>query len=781
MQDLLEVHRGPDVLRRSDAAHFCFGGSIQMTKIHSRRVRMHALAAATALALFSVSGLAAERINISGLQSAPSHDRFIVKYRDGSAQQSSEASLNNALGVAAAAARGGKALGLQKLRRIATGAEVVQSSRKLDSVEAEMLMRQIAADPDVEYVEVDQLMQPILTPNDTRYSEQYGFFEATGGIKANEAWDISTGSGVVVAVLDTGSTNHSDLNANLVAGYDMISDATVAGDGGGRDSDPSDPGDYYQGSNSSWHGTHVAGTLAAVTNNGKGVAGTAFGAKVQHVRVLGRGGGFTSDIADGIIWASGGSISGVPANATPAEVINMSLGGSGSCSSTYQNAINAAVGRGTTVVVAAGNSNANVSTSVPANCSNVIAVAATDRNGARASFSNYGTGIDVSGPGVGILSTLNSGTTSPGSESYASYNGTSMAAPHVAGVIALLQSRATTPKSPAEIESLLKSTARALPGACSGGCGAGIVNAKAALDAVNGGTTPPPAVRRVPYDVNGDGRSDVFLRGDTALAYWAMNGTTRTFDSYLGNGGTGWRVVAFGDFDGAAGADVLWANGSEMKIWFNMGGGSYVVYEMGSYGNGFEPFAAADVNGDGKSDILLRSGTAIAYWLLDGATVIGNAYAGDGGAGFQVVTTGDFTGDGADEIVWASATEIKMWVNGRSAGYSPVIVGTYGNGFVPFAAGYVDGDSSLDLLFRGGTALAYWKLNGSTMVSSAYLGDGGAGYAPFAVGDYNGDGTSDIGWQNGETIKFWMNNGAGDYTPGIVGNYNCCYEPIGNF
>lgn len=295
---------------------------------------------------------------------------------------------------------------------------------------------------------------------------------------------------------------------------------------------------------------------------------------------------------------------------------------------------------------------------------------------------------------------------------------------------------------------------------------------------------PPPAliaVRRAPYDVSGDGRSDIFLKGDTALAFWAMNGTTRTFDSYLGNGGAGWRVVAFGDFDSAAGADVLWANGSQMKIWFNMGGGSYVVYQMGAYGNGFEPFAAADVNGDGKSDILLRAGSVVAYWLLDGATVTGNGLAGDGGAGFRVVTTGDFNGDGADEIVWASATQIKMWVNGRSAGYSSAIVGSYGNGYVPYAAGYVDGDSKLDLLFRGGTAIAYWKLNGSTLVSSAYLGDGGAGYVPFAVGDYNGDGFSDIGWHNGATIKFWMNNGAAGYTAGIVGNYICCYLPIGNF
>lgn len=468
-----------------------------MSDPSNRRVRMSVLAAATAVALSSmvaVSASAADRVNVSGLQSSEQYDRFIVKYRSDSEAFAKPATLEAKLRQAARAlpaAASRRATEVQRLRRIATGADVVKTDRKLDRVEAESLMRQIAADPSVEYVEVDQLMQAILTPNDTSYSQQWGYFEATGGIRADQAWDVSTGTGVVVAVLDTGSTNHSDLNGNTVAGYDMISDATVAGDGGGRDSDPSDPGDYYQGRSSSWHGTHVAGTVAAVTNNAKGVAGTAFGAKVQHVRVLGRGGGFTSDIADGIIWASGGSVSGVPANPTPAEVINMSLGGGGSCSSTYQNAINSAVARGTTIVVAAGNSNANVSTSVPANCSNVIAVAATDRNGARASFSNYGTGIDVSAPGVGILSTLNSGSTSPGSESYASYNGTSMAAPHVAGVVALMQSVAPTPLTPAAIESTLKSTARALPGSCSGGCGAGIVNAKAAVDAV-GGTPPPP-------------------------------------------------------------------------------------------------------------------------------------------------------------------------------------------------------------------------------------------------------------------------------------------------
>src|SRR5690606_32261732 len=186
-------------------------------------------------------------------------------------------------------------------------------------------------------------------------------------------WDLATGSGVVVAVLDTGSTSHSDLNANTIAGYDILNDATDDGDGNGRDSNPADPGDYYGGNGSSWHGTHVAGTVAARTNNGVGVAGTAINTKIEQVRVLDRGCGYTSDIADGIIWASGGSVPGVPANPNPAEVINLSLGGQGSCGSTTQNAINGAVSRGTTVVVAAGNSNMNVSNFTPANCNNVIA------------------------------------------------------------------------------------------------------------------------------------------------------------------------------------------------------------------------------------------------------------------------------------------------------------------------------------------------------------------------------------------------------------------------
>ncbi len=441
-------------------------------------------------------------VHLAGLDSAPTHQRFIVKYKQDSRQLAGEAALQRTLGSAARAlpVRAGKGVGVQHLRRLAVGADVIRADAQLDRADAETLMRKLAADPNVEYVEVDRLNTVRLTPNDTRYSEQWGY-SGTYGIKANQAWDVTNGAGSVVAVLDTGITNHSDLNANLLPGYDFINDTSVSNDGDGRDSDPSDPGDWvsanqcggiHAAQGSSWHGTHVAGTIAAVTNNAKGVAGVAYGAKIVPVRVLGTCGGYDSDIADAIVWASGGTVSGVPANANPAEVINLSLGGSGACGTTTQNAINSAVGRGTTLVIAAGNDNVNVSNASPANCNNVIAVASITSTGARSSFSNYGALIDIAAPGSNILSTLNTGSTTPGTETYAAYNGTSMATPHVAGVVALIQAVATTPKTPAQVEALIKANVTAFPSTPSQSIGPGILNAKAVVDAVNGGTTPNP-------------------------------------------------------------------------------------------------------------------------------------------------------------------------------------------------------------------------------------------------------------------------------------------------
>src|SRR5439155_26204113 len=165
------------------------------------------------------------------------------------------------------------------------------------------------------------------------------------------AWDTTSGAGVTVAVLDTGITPHSDLTGNVIAGYDFISDPPTARDGDGRDPNPNDEGDWFNAGEcgsttpetSSWHGTHVAGTIGALTDNGVGVAGIARNARIEPVRVLGKCGGFTSDIADAITWASGGRVSRVPRNPNPAKVINMSLGGSGACGRTFQRPIDGAV------------------------------------------------------------------------------------------------------------------------------------------------------------------------------------------------------------------------------------------------------------------------------------------------------------------------------------------------------------------------------------------------------------------------------------------------------
>ncbi|MFD5573851.1 S8 family serine peptidase, partial [Streptomyces cadmiisoli] len=389
-------------------------------------------------------------------------------------------------------------------RRLGTGAALVGLGEDLTRTDVADVVAEYRADLQVAYVVPDRLNTPQADPNDTDYAKQGDLFEATAGMNVPGAWPTSTGSGVTVAVIVTGYAAHSDLAANIVGGHDFIADTAVSVDGDGRDGNPADPGDRYNAgecgpgvpaADSSWHGTHVAGTIAAVTGNNKGMAGVAHGAKVSPVRVPGKCGGYDSDIIDAITWASGGTVSGVPANAHVAEVINMSLGGDGACTSATQSAVDVAVNRGTTVVVAAD----NVAGHSPGNCNNVISVAATNRSGAKASYSNHASLVDIAAPGGqtgtgtanGIYSTLNSGTRTPSTESYAYHQGTSMAAPHIAGLAALMKS-AEPALTPAQIESAIKTNARTLPGSCSGGCGAGLADAARTVQAVAGGTPTGP-------------------------------------------------------------------------------------------------------------------------------------------------------------------------------------------------------------------------------------------------------------------------------------------------
>jgi serine protease len=416
-------------------------------------------------------------------------DRFIVRLRDPSADPRPR--------LAALGGRFGERF--EHLRAMSGNAHVVRLARRMMRAEARETARLLRSDPALLSIEPDLVLRPMALPNDPYFAQQWHYHEAAGGINLPAAWDMTTGSSsITVAVIDTGVVAHADLAGRLVGGFDFIGDTAVSNDGDGRDGNAGDPGDYgCNGEASSWHGTHVAGTIGAASNNGSGVSGVDWNARILPVRVLGRCGGYTSDIIDGLRWAAGIAVPGVPANPFPARVANLSLGGEGACSGALQSAINDVTARGTVIVVAAGNSNADAANTEPANCSGVIAVGATTRSGGRAGYSNYGSRVTLSAPGGGggggVLSTYNTGPTTPRADAYAYFQGTSMATPHVSGVVSLML--AVNPSlNPAQVAQRLQQTARAFPTGTGADCntalcGAGIVNAAAA---VSGLASSPP-------------------------------------------------------------------------------------------------------------------------------------------------------------------------------------------------------------------------------------------------------------------------------------------------
>lgn len=378
---------------------------------------------------------------------------------------------------------------------------ILKLSKKLEDKELKNLRLRLLEDPSVEHVEPDYLIQPLAAPSDTEYPNQWYLHDSTGGVRADKAWDISTGlANLVIAVIDTGIVAHEDIDTRVLTGYDFISDVAIANDGDKRDGDPTDTGDGtsqhecgfgHPGSKSSWHGLHVTGIVAASTNNALGVAGMNWGSQVLPVRALGKCGGYISDVIDGLRWAAGLSVSGAPANSDPADVINLSLGMLGSCSTEMQNAIDEATDAGSVVVVAAGNSNLNLDfyNATPAECDKVISVASIIRNGGRAKYSNYGKNIVIAAPGgaslsAGIVSTYNDGSMTAGSDIYESQIGTSMATPVVVGAISLMLS-VNPGLNFVEVKNILTMTARRFPsvsGGCSTStCGGGIVDSQAAV------------------------------------------------------------------------------------------------------------------------------------------------------------------------------------------------------------------------------------------------------------------------------------------------------------
>ncbi|MBN1207279.1 MAG: S8 family peptidase [Myxococcaceae bacterium] len=370
--------------------------------------------------------------------------------------------------------------------------------RGLTVAETGQLAAQVAELPGVRFAENNLRMYPFRTPNDRNYPGQWHY----PAINLPAAWEVSVGAAAVtVAVLDSGIGVHPDLTPRIVGGYDMISDAASAGDGDGRDGDPTDMGKDEPGGGSSWHGTHVAGTLGAATDNADGVAGVTWAARIVPVRVLGRAGASMFDVVAAMSWAAGGSVPGLPPNPHPARVVNMSLGGAAPPQQAYQDVIDERLAAaGTLFVMAAGNENTNAANITPCNQQNVLCVGATNFAGRRSSYSNFGAPVDVMAAGGEMTEDLN-GDKHPdgvlstwfdasGQPAYTIKQGTSFAAPHVAGVVALML--AVDPSlSLAQVENILTLTASA-SSQCPEGCGAGLVNAQAALKKVAGGSEGDP-------------------------------------------------------------------------------------------------------------------------------------------------------------------------------------------------------------------------------------------------------------------------------------------------
>ena len=438
------------------------------------RSGLRSLGAVLLAALAQVQAVAAPPAAQTAAPAAgASVERFIVRLRASAEVPSYEAEPGR---VAALATRHG--LAVAESRHIASGMHLLRVAPRAGESTAQTLAR-LRADPEIELVQIDARRHALSTPDDALFGGQWYLQNSQpAAVNAVAAWSLTTGSpGVVIADLDTGVRfDHPDLRnttANrLLPGYNMISNAAVANDGDGRDSDASDPGDWVTAAdvktsqfstctvgNSSWHGTRTAGILGAISNNQQGIAGLTWQGWIEPVRVLGKCGGYDSDIIAAMAWAAGMPVSGVPANPYPARIINMSLGEVGeNCQQNfpaYQQMIDELLAAGVLVVVSAGNEGGPVD--VPANCAGAVAVAGLRQVGTKVGYSSLGPEVIVSAPagncvntGAGqpclfsIVTTTNSGTTVPANNTYTDeYNfnvGTSFSAPIVSGIAGLMLS-----------------------------------------------------------------------------------------------------------------------------------------------------------------------------------------------------------------------------------------------------------------------------------------------------------------------------------------------------
>ncbi len=460
----------------------------------------------------------AERTPLRPLAASESADesRVIVRFKDGASVLRAHALSAGASPRSQAQTLDARALALGTRRGMAlrSGAAVgerVQVMHGPAGMSSQALADQLLRDADVAWAEPDRRVRRALVPNDPLFAAGGAQGPAAGqwylrapagpivsSINAVTAWDTTTGSAsVIVAVLDSGvRPDHPDLAGKLVAGYDFVSDAKISNDGNGRDNEPSDPGDWVSQADktndpvtfnstcdigpSSWHGTQVSGIVGAATGNSAGMAGAGWNVRVMPLRVLGKCFGYTSDIQAAMRWAAGLAVDGVPVNPNPAQVINLSLGGSaGACSPEWRSAVADVTARGVVVVAAAGNGTGRAAGS-PANCAGVIGVAGVRHVGSKVGFSDVGPEVAIAAPGgncvnigVGdaclypILSTADSGQTAPQGASYTGDGadaavGTSFSSPLVAATAALMLSVKPS-LTPAALKAAMQSSARPFP------------------------------------------------------------------------------------------------------------------------------------------------------------------------------------------------------------------------------------------------------------------------------------------------------------------------------
>ena len=448
---------------------------------------------------------------------------------------------------------------------LAVGAKATQPGSDLyPSPEAEArretfaLITALRARADVASADLNFIHEAAAVPNDTHYGFQWHY----PLIQLPQAWDITTGtpaSGTVeVAVIDTGVVlSHPDFTGQLLPGYDFVSSLAMSNDGNGIDSDPNDPGDSNGTSSSTFHGTHVAGTVAARSNEGYGAAGVSWGAKVIPVRVLGKGGGSSHDIIQGLRYSAGLSNDSGTVRARPADIINLSLGCQDCFSATEQAEYTTARNAGSIIIAAAGNNNSPL-LFYPASYAGVVSVAAIDSLKAKAPYSNFNASVDLAAPGGDVSVDLDGngyvdGVLSPLVKQDAVtpiwefYQGTSMASPHMAGVVALM--KAVCPAlTAAQLDTLIAAgtiTDDIGPAGKDNSFGYGLINAFKAVQAAQSqcGATEATALKVDPGALD-------FGNATTSLVLTASKLGTGTLASVSVSDDAAWLTVVPATVDG---------------------------------------------------------------------------------------------------------------------------------------------------------------------------------------------------------------------------------------